>query len=257
MGLAASAYLTAAERRPCWVHRSAGAWVHHHGARTIVEDRIVLASPEELDRRAAELFLARYQVQPGEVVMDIGAGVGRETVTFASLVGPTGRVVAVEAHPRTFAMLEATVARNRLANVTAVQAAVGAVDGTVQMAELEEHTHNRVTEGTAGGVSVPARTLASLFDACGVDHVDLLKMNIEGAEGPALVAFADELGPRVRHAVISCHDFVAELTGDDTYRTLETVQACLADAGFATHRRADDPRPYARDTIYADSHRST
>ena len=253
LGLAASAYLTGKERRLCVVHRSGGAWVHRHGKRSVVESKIALAPPEELDRRVAEAFLHTYDVKAGDVVVDIGSGVGRETVMLARRVGPSGRVISVEAFPSTFAMLEAAVARNRLTNVTAVQAAIGAEDGHVQLVQLDEHTHNRIDADGAGGgaISVPALKMVSLLETCGVDRVDFLKMNIEGAEGPSLVAMGPDL-TRIAHAAISCHDFVVELfDGDESYRTVDTVTECMEGQGFTIERRLDDPRPYIRDTIYA------
>ena len=45
----------------------------------------------------ADLLWRRYRPRPGDVVLDIGAGNGGETLYLASLVGPTGRVLAIEA----------------------------------------------------------------------------------------------------------------------------------------------------------------
>ena len=248
LGLAATAVLTIRERRPCRV-RYTGAWIHRHGDRTVVESKIVLTSPEALDARVDEMFLTEYTPAPGDVVVDVGASVGRETAYLSRLVGPTGRVIAVEAHPRTFAMLESMVALNGLTNVTTTLRAIGADDSPVFLTDDEtDHTRNRVSSSRTG-VRVDGTTLIGLMEEVGIDRIDFLKMNIEGAEGPAIVAMGDRLGV-VAHACISCHDFVADLYGDETYRTKETVRAAFANAGFVTTSR-DDPRPHIRDVVYA------
>lgn len=249
LGVAASALLTIKGRRLCRVHYVKGAWVHRHGERTIIESKLILTSPEELDARVCEMFLPVYRPQPGDVVLDVGASVGRETVLFSRLVGPSGRVIAVEAHPATFAMLKETIRRNGLTNVTAMHRAVGADNSTVFMTDdSEDHTRNRVSHGKTG-VRVPGVALSDLMDEVGITRIDFLKMNIEGAEGPSITAMGPQLAT-VANACISCHDFVADLTGDETYRTKEVVRGAFAAVGFSTSSRADD-RLFIRDVVYA------
>jgi hypothetical protein len=74
-------------------------------------------------------------------------------------------------------------------------------------------------------------------------------MNIEGAELVALRGLGAEL-KNVRNVVIGCHDFLADETGDESYRTKEDVRALLLAAGFVVVGRENDPRPWARDYLY-------
>lgn len=53
------------------------------------------------------------------------------------------------------------------------------------MSDDSEHHANSMLK-TGGGVEVPANTLDALMAELGTDQVDLLKMNIEGAERPAM-----------------------------------------------------------------------
>src|SRR4051794_33903762 len=64
-------------------------------------------------------FLQQF-VEPGSAVLDIGAYIGTHTLAFARLVGTAGRVIAVEAQPDTFKVLER--------NILAVSATDGAPD---------------------------------------------------------------------------------------------------------------------------------
>src|SRR5687767_6500480 len=48
-------------------------------------------------------------IRPGDVVLDIGANIGYFTTLAAKLTGPSGRVIAIEADPHTFAALQRNV----------------------------------------------------------------------------------------------------------------------------------------------------
>jgi FkbM family methyltransferase len=201
---------------------------------------------EELAR---DLFFQEYTPQPGDTVVDVGAGAGEEVELFSRLVGPGGRVYAVEAHPATFAALEARCARAGLDNVVAVHAAASDRAGTVSFSDDESYLENRITDGK-GALVVPAMTLDELLDGWAVERIDFLKMNIEGAEEAALRGLAGS-APRVRHLAVSCHDFLADRGGDPANRTRAAVERVLAGYGFrVTVRRRSDRRHWTRPYLY-------
>ncbi len=77
--------------------------------------------------------------------------------------------------------------------------------------------------------------------------VDLLKMNIEGAEQLAIRGMTESV-EKIRHVAISCHDFVLMpgFAGGDSawFATYDTVTGFLRDMGFTlAERRLTDPRP--------------
>ena len=51
-------------------------------------------------------YCLRYQPKPGDTVVDVGAGMGDDTLVFSRMVGPSGRVFSFEAHPDTFRCLQ-------------------------------------------------------------------------------------------------------------------------------------------------------
>ena len=179
----------------------------------------------------------------------MGAGVGTETLSLSRLVGPAGRVIAVEAHPATFAMLRSTVELNHLTNTTTIQTAAMDKGGTVAISDrdISETQTNRIGDE---GLPVPAVTLDALLAEHHVERVDFLEMNIEGAETRALRGAPRTLAV-TRHAAIGCHDFLADETGDDSYRTMDDVREILAATGLTVDRRVDD-RPWAAGYLYAD-----
>ena len=98
-------------------------------------------------------------------------------------------------------------------------------------------------------MTVSGYPLDVLLRAHGVNQVDLLKMNIEGAEVDALLGAEAVLGA-TRHVVISCHDFIADSGGPERMRTYARVQEILENHGFALTLREEDPRPWVRYAVH-------
>lgn len=236
-------------RRRTWVEVSDrdGIWAHHHRDGILFFPEVSAISPAALARQATEIFLWEHVPGPGATVIDVGAAVGEETLTFSRHVGRGGRVIAVEAHPRTYACLDAAVRANGCTNVTTLQVAVAGEEGTLEIADGVDFLGNSVV--TSGGtIEVRAVTLETLLAEQGVDRIDLLKLNIEGAETPALANTT--VLERVDHIVVSCHDFKADQTGEEAYRTREDVRRILLEAGFQVLDRPEHPHPWVRDTLY-------
>jgi FkbM family methyltransferase len=214
-------------------------------------------SPTPMDEEALayDLFFQEYTPAEGDIVIDVGAGIGTELVLFSRLVGPEGHVYAIEADPETFGWLERRRDANGLTNVTLVEAAASDAPGELLLStEGAHYAHHVATTGT--GLPVKAITLDGLVEDHRLTHVDFLKMNIEGAERMALEGMRDSIG-LVRNAAIACHDFLADTGGDDWMRTKDFVHRFLQRHGFdVVERRADDDRPWARDYVFARRPRS-
>jgi FkbM family methyltransferase len=206
-------------------------------------------SPTQYEALARDVFLQEYTPSDGDVVVDVGAGVGWELNLFSRLVGPAGHVYAIEADPDTFRWLERRQALNHLDNVTSVHAALADRSGEVIISsEGWYETHRLVTAGP--GHRVRALCFDDLVEEYGVARVDFLKMNIEGAERLALEGM-DHRVRLIRNLAVSCHDFLADQGGDDSSRTRAFVERFLVDHGFeVVERRADDDRDWARSYLY-------
>jgi FkbM family methyltransferase len=234
-------------RAPCFVYWRDGAWIHHYrGARIPHAELGRAAPPDVFTRDVHDVFLFEYEPQPGDVVFDVGAGTGAETLVFSRLVGAEGRVVAIEAHPGTFSRLVDLCRANALDNVTPLDVLLADFDGEASISDDGNHLRNARTDD---GIRVRARRLESLARELGLDRIDLLKMNIEGAETDALRGLGALVG-RTHHVVISCHDFLADEGGAERMRTKAAVQEFLAAHGFSLRTRDDASDPWTRDTVY-------
>ncbi len=150
--------------------------------------------------------LLRRLLKPGMAYIDVGANVGVYAVLAAGCVGPTGSVVAVEANPRIALLLEDNLALNGFdTRSRTFKLAASHEDGPMTMYEFARHagSHTLLATVAAYGVekhseavtpiTVPSRRLSELFSEHDIRSADLLKIDIEGFELPALRGAEDFL----------------------------------------------------------------
>jgi FkbM family methyltransferase len=160
-------------------------------------------------------------------------------------------VIAIEAHPGSFAILKSFCKLNRLTNVTVLHAAAMDKSGTIGIAESQSSwMENSVEYGErASGVQVRAETLDRICEEHGVKGIAFLKMNIEGAERFALPGMASIIS-RIQTICVACHDFRYEAGEGEQFRTREFADKFLTDHGFSVISRRSDPRDYVRDHLF-------
>jgi len=244
---AASVHQSIRHRTPMRIAVDAdGDWMNQQRDMTLFSPVVHAAPSESVRRNALDLWCHMYDPRPGDMIVDVGAGIGAEAILLSRLVGPSGRVLAIEAHPRTYGCLEKSLRASEAHFVTSLRAAVTREHGAVELSDDAVHNANAIVRGRVDGrrtVSVHGRPL---------DEIALLKMNIEGAEVDALGGATSSLA-RTRNVVISCHDFIADGGGPESTRTFPLVEALLRKRGFALTVRDDDPRPWVRCTIYGEA----
>jgi FkbM family methyltransferase len=139
--------------------------------------------------------LARY-LSPGSVFVDIGANEGYFTIEGGRIVGPSGRVVAVEPQVRLRAVLDENLRLNGLENVTLFDAAVSDAEGPAEMClapDMNTGASSLMPRNRYRMPTQPVRTttLTRLFADAGLGAVDLMKMDIEGLEYEAVMGSKD------------------------------------------------------------------
>lgn len=225
-----------------------GEWVHRFPSCRLVEPRLTLWTPKQIETLITDLYMYQYLPREGDTIVDVGAGTGWETLSFSRGVGMSGRVISIEAHPRVFRCLSKMRAENRLENVTLVQAAVADQEREVQLSDSPEHEANGII-GAVSGIRVTCTTLDNIFRSLELSQVDFLKMNIEGAETLALAGMG-EMVRKAKNVCISCHDFLANEGGPNELRTKADVIAFLTQNGFVVSLRESDVRCTVRDIVY-------
>lgn len=181
-------------------------------------------------REEDEAFISSY-LQPGDVMIDVGANIGALTLAAAAAVGPAGRVFSVEAHPRTFHYLKSNIGLNRFDNIELHNRAVGAAPGMVFFSDRRSDDQNAVVD--EGAIRVPVETLDALLSSK-VEKVTLLKVDVEGYE-----KFVFE-GAK---AILSRTELVYFEAWEPHFRKFRyattDLQRLLRGAGFRLFRRAN------------------
>jgi FkbM family methyltransferase len=129
------------------------------------------------------------ELRQGDVVLDVGANIGQFAVVAGSKIGPAGKVFAVEAGATAFAMLKRNIEANHLTIVTPLHLAAWDSETTLHLAGVREDMlgWGKVQhEATFQTEAIPARRLDQVLAEHGCNHVDVIKIDIEGAELKAL-----------------------------------------------------------------------
>lgn len=176
-------------------------------------------------------------LRSGMTVVDAGANWGYFTLLSAHRVGRSGRVLALEPDPRVFALLQRNLSLNDLPHVRALPLAAGASPGTLTLDGYNPSATNRGVSRihasadplSATTFSVTCEPLDHLLTAQAIDIVDLLKIDVEGAEDAVLAGMTDGLrAHRYRRVLLELHPALLAERG-------VTVDACcrtLAAAGY-------------------------
>ena len=121
------------------------------------------------------------EVKNPKFIIDLGAHFGDTTLFYHALY-PKATIVALEPSPENFERLVKHV--KNIPQIIPIQAAVGPVDGTVQLHVMESSLGHSITEraGSQSTVTVIQLSLNSLLQKYNVKIADLIKYDIEGAE---------------------------------------------------------------------------
>jgi FkbM family methyltransferase len=116
-------------------------------------------------------------------VADVGAYCGWYTFIASKLVGPKGHVYSFEPEPTNFLRLSKVILYSDLRNVSPFMIALGDNDGFENLHISDSPSMHSITlERSKRIIKVPSRQLDSLVKAGDVSKLDLIKIDVEGAE---------------------------------------------------------------------------
>jgi len=174
-----------------------------------------------------EIFVREiYRFQKDSVnplIYDCGAHSGLASLYFSEQY-PDAVIHAFEADPLIVAMLRSNILANHVRNVDVIDKAVWIHDRGV--AFYADGSDGGSLFGSTDPVSVSSVSLSDILRK--EKSIDMLKMNIEGAEGAVLKDSIGDLG-KIRHLFIEYHPGITP--GHDLHDILHT----LALAGFSYH----------------------
>lgn len=146
-----------------------------------------------------ETELFRQTVKEGDVVLDIGAHIGYYTLIASKIVGSSGKVYAFEPDPTFYSILERNIKLNGCKNVIAINKAVNKESGEIKLFQPVKYANTTIVD--KGNEKKYIKVQAVSIDDCVDDVVDVVKMDIEGAEYIALKGMVETFRKNTRMKV--------------------------------------------------------
>lgn len=187
-------------------------------------------------------WVMQQLLKPGDVVADVGANIGYDSLLASLLVGQAGAVVSVEAAPSTFEKLQSNLALNGCSNVRALNFAVSDHRGVLTL-----YTGNQNNVGASSAIASADRQIAVEVTACPLDELltegerkrlRLIKMDIEGAEPVVLDRFLRTLALYGDQTSL-----IVEASPQFDRSTWTKLFGQFVDAGFAAYGIANSYSP--------------
>ena len=138
-------------------------------------------------------IIEKFQPKSGGIVIDVGAHYGRYTLIAAKRIGPKGKVIAIEADPKNFDMLNKNIKLNELSaeNVITLNYAASSIKSTVKLSIPDKKPGQTIYSSiisnrapTEKFIEVNANTLDNLLqeNKIPIEQVNWIKIDVEGAE---------------------------------------------------------------------------
>ena len=180
-------------------------------------------------------------LRPGAVLLDVGANIGYYSMLAASLVGPSGRVIAVEPGPRSCELLRLSVEANGFKNVEIHACAASDRERFFEVQPFGIMGAIRVHEVPASGATSDKDLLRGrpLDEVLGpLDRLDVLKIDIDGGEPRAFLGM-ERLVRRLRPVIFT--EFSPDLLREIS--AIEPVDYLRQLAGYGYEFLAIEPDP--------------
>lgn len=182
--------------------------------------------PEKDIRWLCENIIYHYYTpKANEQVVDLGAGYGDEAI-FLKKVSPSIKYLAVEAQPVIYECLSNTF--SHLGDQYRASPFVISTEKDVRF--VSQYSYAAVGSVEKGYIEIPTLTWVEFVARYNIDNIDLLKMNIEGAE-KNLISSIDDFS-MIKRLIISCHDFRANNGDGEFFRSKEIVLKKLQENNY-------------------------
>lgn len=153
--------------------------------------------------------LIRRLLKSGDVFFDIGGNKGDFSLLASGLVGPQGRVFCFEPHPENAAWIRRSVQKNQFANVEVVEACVCDAPGTIALqVGAKSGSHSIRKNPRRKSIECAAVSIDQMVRDHQLPRVDLMKIDIEGAEAIALAGAHETVAAFRPPMLIDVHRFI-------------------------------------------------
>ena len=180
-----------------------------------------LFDPEKYATENFEIFFTYYSPKKNDVVLELGSGIGNETLYISKLIGEEGKIYSVEPFDSIFRLLEKTIEINNLKNVELINKALYKESSYIGFSSEKENWLGGKIDINSK-YKIKTLTLDDFVKENNIKKIDFCKINIEGAE-KYIIENSNEFFKICDNLSIECHDFLKE----DDYKTYEMIKNFL------------------------------
>ncbi len=163
-------------------------------------ERRLMVTPQFFE--PGDLAILERYIRPGFHFVDVGANIGTYSLFVAKRAGADAKIIAIEPQPKILKRLEENIAFNEV-DVKVFPVAVLGSAGDIELTVDENNygftsVHSgRKGRGAQSTVTVQARPLIDIVTEAGMERIDAMKIDVEGAEDLALLPFMDNSPERL------------------------------------------------------------
>lgn len=156
-----------------------------------------------------------------DIVLDVGANKGYFAL-YASAKARAGKIFSFEPVPEIYALLKSNIQANRAANVfpfnVAISDRIGVADIHISSQSGAHSLYRR--DGQVATISVPTDTIEHFCRASGLERIDFLKLDCEGAEYDTILKLSPQTLAAIGKISLEYHEGLSDHTPDELVRFL-------------------------------------
>ena len=189
--------------------------------------------------------LLSKELKKDMVCLDVGGNIGYYTLFESNIVGENGKVIAIEPSPPNFEHLKKNLEIQNTENVDAYNFAAGDKDGEINFLVYEESNGSftipdgETTDLPGELIKVQAKRLDTFLDELKQDHVDFVRMDVEGYESHIIGGMTNTIKKSKPMFQIEVHASIMGKEG--TKKFLKTFQDFGYEAKYYVPRDIDLP----------------
>ena len=142
----------------------------------------------KVDNITKKMLIDNMPIKKGDTVVELGAFYGFGTMKLSDMVGNNGQVIAIEADKKNFQILKKNIEMNKISNVITINKGVWNESGKGTLYKIKNQGNSLVPEFLKNNSKdeIDIDTLDNIMISNNLDSVDLISMEINGAEIEAL-----------------------------------------------------------------------
>lgn len=189
----------------------------------------------KVDDKTREFLLEKMPIKKGDVVLELGAYYGFGTMKLSELVGDEGKVVAVEADKVNYEILKKNIQSNNISNVITINKGIWSKEGKGTLYKIKNQANSLVPKllKNSSQSEIEIDTIDNILSSCGLDKVDFVSMEINGAEKEALLGMSNTLLQKKLRLVAAgwyeynsklSHHHIVDILQKNNFKTFVGVQ---------------------------------